>query len=146
MIGNPARGVQVTDHGHVVRFSVKSDAMVQANYPTFTPEAKPRIDTTTYSSAQTKHYDDQADSPDTLVSPYYIHSDAAKLKTSDSGSPTEHFLQSARSVEDDITIGVVANVFYYYEITVKEKPNPKNTVIAIGLATKPYPDFRWVEC
>lgn len=36
--------------------------------------------------------------------------------------------------------------FYYYEIIILSNPNSDKTTIAIGLATKPYPIFRYVFC
>ncbi|CAG8679116.1 3101_t:CDS:2, partial [Dentiscutata heterogama] len=32
--------------------------------------------------------------------------------------------------------------FYYFEVTILSNPNLKDTTIAVGLATKPYPNFR----
>ncbi|RIB11283.1 hypothetical protein C2G38_2203811 [Gigaspora rosea] len=33
-------------------------------------------------------------------------------------------------------------MLHYFEITVLANPDPRNTIIAVGLATKPYPSFR----
>jgi len=38
-----------------------------------------------------------------------------------------------------------ARILHYFEITVLSNANPKDTTIAIGLATKPYPSFRYVN-
>ncbi|CAG8752444.1 9680_t:CDS:2, partial [Dentiscutata heterogama] len=32
--------------------------------------------------------------------------------------------------------------FYYFEVTILSHPNVKDTTIAVGLTTKPYPNFR----
>ena len=37
-----------------------------------------------------------------------------------------------------------SNELHYFEITVLSNPKPKKTTIAIGLATKPYPPFRYI--
>ena len=37
-----------------------------------------------------------------------------------------------------------SNELHYFEITVLSNPMPKKTTIAIGLATKPYPPFRYI--
>ncbi|CAG8710545.1 25426_t:CDS:2 [Dentiscutata erythropus] len=35
-------------------------------------------------------------------------------------------------------------MLHYFEITVLANPDPRNTIIAVGLATKPYPSFRYL--
>ncbi|CAG8721470.1 28319_t:CDS:1, partial [Racocetra persica] len=38
----------------------------------------------------------------------------------------------------------LGQMLHYFEITVLANPDKRNTIIAIGLATKPYPPFRYL--
>ncbi|CAG8576450.1 9841_t:CDS:2 [Paraglomus brasilianum] len=110
--------VTVSEKGRVVQFTKKEDTMVQTNYPLFVP----RVQTDSVESRDASGGTDSTiiQMPVSEVTP--VSSENKSLQKSVGNSEVR--------------------VLHYFEITVLSNASPRDTTIAIGLATKPYPSFR----
>ncbi|CAG8616719.1 3408_t:CDS:2 [Paraglomus occultum] len=109
----------VSENGRVVQFNKSRDTMVstmvQANYPMFVP-----------SDAVDGNGDECIEGSKLIRKPPQIKTEKGNLVPIlvDDQTPDE------------------SKELHYFEVTVLSNPKSKDTTIAIGLATKPYPPFR----
>lgn len=117
----PSNIVNVSNKGLVISFHGKNDIMVQANYPHFRPQ-----------------YDDNSS---VQPSPASINS-TTELMISSQSEKNYHKSSLLNNEYRLILDKTAEHWFYYFEVTILSNPKIKDTTIAIGLTTKPYPNFR----
>ncbi|CAG8464401.1 8756_t:CDS:2 [Paraglomus occultum] len=109
----------VSENGRVVQFNKSRgtmvSTMVQANYPMFVPSDAVDVN------------------GDECVEDNKLIRESPQIKTEE-GDPVPILVDDQTPDE--------SKELHYFEVTVLSNPKPKDTTIAIGLATKPYPPFR----
>ncbi|CAG8628212.1 16837_t:CDS:2, partial [Cetraspora pellucida] len=117
----PPNIIDVSNKGRVISFHGKNDVMIQANYPHFLPQFN--------------------DNSSVQPSPISITSMTELIINSQ--SEQKYRENSLLSDGHQLSLGQTADLwFFYFEVTVLSNPNVKDTTIAVGLTTKPYPNFR----
>ncbi|WP_147411579.1 hypothetical protein [endosymbiont GvMRE of Glomus versiforme] len=111
-----AKIVTICNDGLIVEFKKKSlEVIVQANYPMFDP----------FGSFLNKEKNNELS----------VNTDSTQ-----SSYNKEFINDTTTPVSNQITENFS---FFYYEIKILSNPNKKKTAIAMGLATRPYPNFRF---
>jgi len=135
----------LNDRGNVIRFNQKLDAMIQTNYPLI--ELYEFNENTNENSNNNENYDNNSSDNSSSSNNNVAHKivpkpSQAHLLSSDNQHQDLSLAPPPYELPSTSALGKPGKWFYYYEVTIRSNPNKKDTTIAIGLATKPYPNYR----
>ncbi|CAG8623319.1 12_t:CDS:2 [Paraglomus brasilianum] len=141
----------VSDDGRVIQFHGEEDDIVQTvqtNYPLLVPSLAYAINTTRNESNKSnesndvnREQDKKNVKDDAIIQiPMYTPVLTSEPITLEKSSKLLSYASSETGQKRSLDAGDnPESILHYCEITVLSNTNPKNTTIAIGLATKPYP-------
>ncbi|CAG8566387.1 834_t:CDS:2 [Paraglomus occultum] len=148
----------ISDDGRIIQFHGKEDSVVQAvqtNYPLFVPSLTGDAINTTRDESNESNENNESNNVNREQDKTNVEDDVIiQIPMSTSMLASETIMPEKSSKLSSNALSKIdqkhslhadynpENALYYYEITVLSNTDPKNTTIAIGLATKPYPPFR----